>query len=250
MVASRMAMPLAISIASASRPWPAKNCGGDQRLGAGGALDDFVEDGHRFVSAAKPGQRLAEQTGRSPETVFRIGGRHAAQIGDRGFVFVQLEFGDAAAIEGIDRVGARGEGLIECFARLAVALLIEQQLAELLVVAGGWIQKHQAAQNANPFPARGAAQRSLDVGKIGQPFDEEIGQRSDDASDDDDPEPEGLWAFARPVNDRRHLEEEAVAEEVPEPRSMPALLPERSHGGAEKQQAEDAAEFHDSLVRG
>src|SRR3954471_8079080 len=58
-----------------------KLCRADKWLGAGGAPGDLVENSHRFVGAAKPGQDLSKQTGGPPETVFRIGGRYAAEVG-------------------------------------------------------------------------------------------------------------------------------------------------------------------------
>src|SRR4029079_4907446 len=97
--------------------------------------------------------------------------------------------------------------------RLREALLHQQQVAELFVVAGRGIVADQRLQLTDAAAAARPFDRVADGGEV-EAFDEEVRQRADEAEENDDEQPVRRRPSAGPVHDRGDLEEDAPTEEV------------------------------------
>ena len=79
---------------------------------------------------------VAEQAFGAMEVVVGIGGDGAFEIGDSGGEISERNFGNAAAIESIGRIGARGNGFVVGGAGAGEISVVEIEKTEFFIVAG------------------------------------------------------------------------------------------------------------------
>ena len=106
-------------------------------------------------------------------------------------------------------VRALTERVIEALARLAILLLLQQQIAQLLVIAGRRIVENDRAERVDPPPPREPAHGVPHQTEVGKHLDEEIDERTRTAEEDDDPEPKRLRPPPYEVDDGDQLQDDA-----------------------------------------
>ena len=118
-------------------------------LRRGRPVRDLAEEGFGFVILSGLRVGVSEQAGGAVEVVARLPDDDVFEVGQRSRGIIQEQSADAAAIEGIERIGAGGDGVVErgpCQDEFAV---VHVEVAELFKDSGRAIVAHQDFELAN-----------------------------------------------------------------------------------------------------
>ena len=89
-------------------------------------------------------------------------------------------------------------------------VVLEQQIAELFVVADRRVVDDRGLQLLDVPAAREDLERRAQQARVGDDFERDVDERAEAAADDDDPEPVRIGPTAREVRDRERLQDDAV----------------------------------------
>ena len=89
-------------------------------------------------------------------------------------------------------------------------LVVEIQVAELFVVAGGWIVEDRELQGLDALSPREHLERAPQESEIRDDLDEDVGQGADPSAHENNEEPVGIRAPPHEVDDCQGLQNHPV----------------------------------------
>ncbi len=156
---------------------------------------------------------VGQQSGGALEVVAGVGGDHALQIGEGGGVVAQFVLGEASAVEGIERIGALGQGAVKAGAGTGPVALVQAQQAKFLVVSRRWILPDGGFHLAHAAAALHKAE-CAGIEEFGEPLDGEIDERAQRPEEKDEIEPIETGLAAEEMNQRhRHQHKACIPQE-------------------------------------
>jgi len=123
-------------------------------FGNGRDFRGLLEEQFGFFGLAGLSVGVGKQAFAAMKIVVGVGREGAFEVGDGGGEISEGDFGYAAAVEGVGRVGAGGDGFVVGGAGAGEVTVVEIEQAEFFVVAGRGIVEDGAFEFVNAAAAR------------------------------------------------------------------------------------------------
>src|SRR5205807_3902619 len=137
----------------------------------------FLKESGSFVRLPGLCVSVCEKSVGTVKVVFGIVVYRTLQIGDGGGEVSKFDLGDAAPVERIHVIGARGDGFVVAGAGFREIAVVEIEKSEFFVVSGRRIVENGALEFTNAAAAREGLERGAEQAGVGNDSDHDRNER-------------------------------------------------------------------------